>query len=230
MDGSRFDRFAQSLSRRSALRQAGAGGLAAGLAGALGVSGVGRGLAAAQDNAAGDDAACLLPFEAKVRSGPNAGYEAAGYLSFRLAADGAIDRGVLVEDDGDEVTVVGQAVGRAITLVFTVEDGRYLFGTGGSTEAIADVCAASAAGLYAEVPPLGGPFAGPEAGDIGDWLICCCPSVANDLDCGPRPECPTCGAPPSGGGGYTNEPCLRGCNLVDGGGVLGCQQTCTLQG
>jgi hypothetical protein len=230
MDGHRFDRFAQSLSRRSALKRAGKGGLAAGLAGALGAAAVGPGRAAAQDAADGEDAVCLLPFEAKVRSGPNAGYETTGHLAFRLTPDGAIDRGVLVEEDGNEVEVVGQAVGRAITLIFAVQDGRYLFGTGGSTETIADVCAASAAGLYAEVPALGGPFAGPEAGDIGDWLVCCCPSVANDFDCGPRPECPHCGAPPSGGGGYTNPGCLSGCNAVDGGGVLGCQESCTLQG
>ena len=75
MDGHRFDKFAQSLSRRTALKRAGAGGLAAGLAGALGITAAGPGRAAAQDAADGEDAICLLPFEAKVRSGPNAGYE-----------------------------------------------------------------------------------------------------------------------------------------------------------
>ena len=120
--------------------------------------------------------------------------------------------------------------GRAVTLVIGIQDGRYLFGTGGAPEPIAAICAAAAdGGLFAEVPPLGGPFAGPEPGDIGDWITCCCPAPINNYDCGYLPVCEFCadGRP---GPGYTNEPCLNACNAIDGGGVFGCDATCTLQG
>jgi hypothetical protein len=210
MDGHRFDAFSKKLSRRTALKRAGAGGVATGL---LGVAGLGRARAARAQDADGEAFACLFPFEAKVRSGPNAGLTTTGFLGLKVGADGSIDQGLLVDEDGSEISVVGQALGRAVTLVIGVQDGRYLFGTGGAPETIADVCAAVAeGGVFAEVPPLGGTFAGPEPGDIGDWITCCCPTPNNPNRCAARPLCEFCPEPGGGGGGtYDPSSCIATC-------------------
>ena len=171
MDGHRFDRIsrglAHGLTRRAALRSAGAGGLAAAAA-----AGIRR--AGAQETAA-----CELPLELAVRQGPNAGLAWRGTLRLALDGDGGLSGVYLARRDeagnevatatpeGDptagtiELPVVGQATGRAINLMITVGDGQYVFGVG-TLERPLDQCGGE----------MGGPFVGPEAGDTGDWAPC----------------------------------------------------------
>jgi hypothetical protein len=171
MDGQRFDRMsrglAHGLTRRAALRSAGAGGLAAVAAASLRRAG------------AQDATACEVPLELAVRQGPNAGVAWRGTLRLSQDGDGALS-GVYVArrdeagsematatPEGDptegtiELPVVGQATGRAINLMITVADGQYVFGVG-TLENPLDQCAGE----------MGGPFVGPEAGDTGDWAPC----------------------------------------------------------
>ena len=90
MDGHRFDTFSKALSRRSALKRIGASGLAAGL---LGIAGVEQTRASHAQDTAGKTMTCLLPFEAKVRSGPNAGLTTTGFLGLKVGEDGVSTRG-----------------------------------------------------------------------------------------------------------------------------------------
>jgi hypothetical protein len=69
------------------------------------------------------------------------------------------------------VPVVGQVVGRSISLVFELEagtettPGMYIFGTGATRSKILDDMDCGGT--------LGGTFGGPEEGDIGDWGARC---------------------------------------------------------
>lgn len=110
--------------------------------------------------------ACSIPFEASVRSGPNAGFSVTGELQLVAEADGSVT-GALMLEDGAQIPLVGQVNGRAINLLFAVDispdaaSPRVIFGTGTALTPIdAETC-----GTW-----LGGPFSGPDAGDLGDWV------------------------------------------------------------
>ena len=102
--------------------------------------------------------ACGGHFEATVRQGPSAGLSLVGQLEVWVEESGQA-RAVLTLRDGATLPATGHVNGQAINLIFVVRPDTYLFGVGTSQRAF-DECA----GIW------GGPFVGPEQGDIGDWL------------------------------------------------------------
>src|SRR5690349_3613806 len=133
MDGSRFDAFARVLAapvtRRGALRRLAAGGLATGFAAAAAPHAAFAQGATPASPTAGTQT-CVLPFEAAVRRGPDAGLALDGLLALAIGPTGAVDHGVLVRPDGTQAAVVGQVTGRAVNLLFTLADGRAIYGVG----------------------------------------------------------------------------------------------------
>jgi hypothetical protein len=96
-------------------------------------------------------------FTGTVRLGPNAGLVFQGNLTLSLGAGGAV-KGTLVRPDGPPIAVTGTVVGQAITWVFDLGGGRYIFGTGGLNRDIRQ-----------KPSTVGGTLSGPSEGDIGDW-------------------------------------------------------------
>lgn len=102
---------------------------------------------------------CSMGFEAAVRQGPAAGLVLLGELNFAVDASGSLE-GAFVLDDGQSIPTFGQVNGRAIHLVFSLGDEQYVYGTGTALEPIvSESCGAT----------MGGTFAGPGEGDLGDW-------------------------------------------------------------
>jgi hypothetical protein len=117
----------------------------------------------APSRSAADSAAiCLFDFAASVRRGPEAGTTLAGVLALGAGPSGEIDAGGFVPladgKPGDRLAVVGQTVGRAISLLFRLPSGNALYGVGTLEYALAECTGAA-----------GGPFVGPLPGDGGDW-------------------------------------------------------------
>jgi hypothetical protein len=112
---------------------------------------------------------CIWPFEATVRQGPNTGTALVGDLTVDIGADGALT-GTLATQDSQMLNVVGQVVGRAVSLGFELQapsagvTGMYVFGTGTAWQPVSPET--NCGGM------LGGTFAGPQPGDIGDWFSC----------------------------------------------------------
>ena len=102
--------------------------------------------------------ACGGRFEAAVRQGPSAGLALSGQLVVRVDPSGQA-RAVLTLRDGTTLPATGYVNGQAINLIFVVRQDTYLFGVGTAQRDFRDC-----AGVW------GGPFVGPELGDIGDWL------------------------------------------------------------
>jgi len=102
--------------------------------------------------------ACGGRFEAVVRQGPSAGLSLSGQLVVRVEPSGQA-RAVLTLRDGTTLPATGYVNGQAINLIFVVRQDTYLFGVGTAQHDFRDC-----AGVW------GGPFVGPELGDIGDWL------------------------------------------------------------
>lgn len=101
---------------------------------------------------------CSGPFEASVRSGPNAGLSVAGDLQLQFDGEGRLS-GALVLNDGQRIGASGQTVGQAISLLFDVS-GQKIFGVG-----TLEMNLQSCKGIS------GGPLTGPQPGDNGDWLF-----------------------------------------------------------
>lgn len=153
MDQNRFDGLSRSLarrtSRRKAVRQLGAGGVAGGIGAMLGA-----GVLRAQDTAH----TCELPIYAEVYVGPYLGTVYEGTLSLDIGGDGAIDSGVFTTLDGAVYPLVGEAEGRALDLRIDLGNGLLLTLTGTAENDFA-ICQGAAAGS----------FAGPEMGNMGTW-------------------------------------------------------------
>ena len=218
MDTHRFDALSKALagrsSRRTALRRIGGGGLAAALVTISGRS------AAAQDatpaggvTSAGELPAgvCAIPFEATVRQGASAGQEYSGLLIVKVEDDGSL-AGDLIPHGAAPISVVGQATGRAVNLMFTVADGQYVFGVGTAEQPLVG---AECGGT------MGGPFVGPQAGDAGDWLTC---------NCELNPSCYLCDNPPPEPEGCGIVSCQFECYATEGGEELySCLNGCRRQ-
>lgn len=147
------------------------------------------------------DMSCTLhDFVAAVRSGPNAGWTVAGDLNLTIATDGSVSGTVTSAADASTLaTVVGQITGHAVNLAFdlgkaadTAANGEheyYMYGSGTMVNAPSD-CAG----------PMGGVFAGPQPGDIGDWDICTDyrrPGTPPPIPCDPNtPQQPPPSLPP----------------------------------
>jgi hypothetical protein len=66
---------------------------------------------------------------------------------------------VLTLRDRSEIRATGQVNGQAINLIFVVRPDTYIFGVGTLQHPVPEC-----SGVW------GGPFVGPELGDIGDWF------------------------------------------------------------
>ena len=106
----------------------------------------------------GTPMACGGRFEATVRQGPSAGLSLMGDLVLRVEPSGRA-HAVLTLRDRSEINATGQVSGQAINLIFVVRPDTYIFGVGTLQHPVPEC-----AGVW------GGPFVGPELGDIGDWF------------------------------------------------------------
>lgn len=97
------------------------------------------------------------PFVATVHVGPSTGLSVRGELVLEVDERGRAE-GTVTQPDGRQIATSGQVDGRSVALVFDLGDGRRLYGTGVGTEDIVDTPG-----------EFGGPLAGPEPGDLGDW-------------------------------------------------------------
>jgi hypothetical protein len=148
MDGTRFDNLTRKLSRRKAVAAMGATGVAAAMTRVLPASAQNGGLI------------CQMSIQALTSAGPSSGTAYAGTLEITLADDGAIDSGSFSFTGGPTIEVVGEAVGRALSLRATFPNGNALVLTGTGENEIQSCSGA-----------LSGVFGGPELGDTGSWLI-----------------------------------------------------------
>src|SRR5579863_6396169 len=82
-------------------------------------------------------AVCKLDFGATVRQGPSANTTLAGTITLNLATDGSVT-GQVTEQNGTQVMVAGQIIGRAISIALQLkpfdlskgDKGSYIFGNG----------------------------------------------------------------------------------------------------
>jgi hypothetical protein len=168
VNGRRIDSISRVLAarttRRTTLRQGGALALGAGLFGVTGKAP----MTAAQDTTGERpdvpaDAPCVMPFNAAIRQGPNAGTSYLGYLAL-ITEESGTTTGAFITDDEQTLAVSGQLNGQAANLIFTTEDGQSIFGVGTSA-----VDLATCHGAF--YTPMGGPLVGPGEGDLGDWAV-----------------------------------------------------------
>jgi len=153
MDPNRFDRLSKSvatrITRRGVLAGLGGGGLVAALGDSSSVAATGK-------------VTCVYDFDGTVDIGPSSNLgatsEVTGELTITVGADGAIDSGKLVQQDGTTWPVVGQAIGRAINLRFSVPKIGAFIAVGTGRNNIAACPAAMA-----------GPASGPQRKDFGSW-------------------------------------------------------------
>jgi hypothetical protein len=119
---------------------------------------------------------CSSDFEFSVSFGPSAPLTLAGTLTMNIEESGAFTgtlagfEGPLVVDGSaslpDSLPVIGQANGHAISMLITISDEQTIFGSG-AAEADLSSCNGKMLGV------MGGPAAGPQVGDVGDWLTRC---------------------------------------------------------
>ncbi len=139
-------------------------GVVVGMAALLGILVIAGGGASGTRQAAAqpsDDVRCSAPFEATAYNGADAGFSLRGMLNFEFDRFGAA-RGQVLRSDGSTVDVVGQVVGRSITMVFDLGDRGVIVGIGGGVNAVSE-CRGF----------IGGTFSGPGAGSSGDWAYIC---------------------------------------------------------
>ena len=103
---------------------------------------------------------CGGPFTATVYHGPDSGLTVQGELNLHVDATGSVT-GVLKQSKGvPVVSIVGQANGRAINLLFDLGTHGLLFGVGTMQEDLR-TCKGHA----------GGPLVGPADPDSGSWGV-----------------------------------------------------------
>ena len=144
-----------SRARRVGLLAGAGAGATIAAATVLAIGGGGGGAAAAA--AAGAQKCTLTGLVATIRIGPDRGFRLAGSADLLVDGSGSIS-GSLAQSNHTTGSVVGQANGRAINLVFNLAGGRQVFSTG---TLVNDIRACQ--GL------MRGPVVGPRQGDIGDW-------------------------------------------------------------
>jgi hypothetical protein len=72
-------------------------------------------------------------FVGTIRLGPDQNKSWQGLLTLTVDEQGAIT-GTLEQSSGETLTVSGTVTGQDITLIFELENGKYVIGTGGPTE------------------------------------------------------------------------------------------------
>lgn len=118
---------------------------------------------------------CRFPFDGTVYRGPDAGLRLSGELTLTIGAGGDTT-GVLVGATGQQTRMVGQVLGRSLTVLFALGGGRFLSGLGTADSPIAG-CAFTV---------LFGPFVGPRPDDSGTWDYRCS-KQAPTVSCEPSP-------------------------------------------
>jgi hypothetical protein len=154
MDPQRFDLLSKAiagrLTRRRMLGGLGAGGLGAAILGDAPVL------------SAPGATTCVYAFDATIDVGPSSTVvqtkTISGELTITIGPDGAIDSGALIQSDGTNWPAVGQAVGRAINLRFSVPKTGAFIAIGVGRRAIASCTTA-----------ISGPASGPSQHDAGSW-------------------------------------------------------------
>ena len=148
MDANRFDRwtrnFARRLSRRDALRLAGAGGATAVLA-----THVLPALA---------QSSCSLQIHGETVAGPSATTAYDGVLAFTIGDDGSFTQATFTPNGGQALPATGRATGRAIDFLITFA-GNQLVSFAGAAAQPLENCQDAVAGT----------FSGPQPGDLGGW-------------------------------------------------------------
>lgn len=149
MDGNTFDNVSRALARGLPRRRMiGRFGL-----GVLGAALLGRSAPARAAET------CTIQLVAAVGIGPGTGATFAGALTITIEEEGAIDEGLLITTDGEELEVTGHATGREIRLLVDLGDGTSL-ALSGVAERDVQLCRGDFAGT----------FAGPQSGDLGSWV------------------------------------------------------------
>ncbi len=148
MDSNRFDRwtrnFARRLSRRDALRLAGAGGASAALASTA--------LPALAQTT------CSLQVHGETVTGPSAPGTFDGVLTFTTGDDGVFTQASYTPKGKIDRTATGRATGRAIDFQPAL-GGKQHISFSGAAEQPLERCQGAVAGV----------FSGPEPGDLGGW-------------------------------------------------------------
>jgi hypothetical protein len=182
MDPKRFDHWtrnlARRLSRRDALRLAGAGGVTAALASTA--------LPALAQTT------CSLQIHGETVAGPSAPQTYEGVLAFTTGEDGVFTKAVYTPEGRKGRSAAGRATGRAIDFHFTLGDNKFLAFSGAAEQAI-ESCQGVAAGT----------FSGPQPGDLGGWQATAGAIAPTDATngqpatTGAAPAAPTPTPPPS---------------------------------
>lgn len=146
MDGKRFDNWtrnhARRLSRRDALRLAGAGGASAALAT--------RSLETLAQTT------CTMQMHGETAGGPSAPASYTGVLQFVVGADGALSQASFTPGGGSAAPATGAFVGRAFDLSIDLDANRTLT-LSGTAAGKGPTCPSDLAGL----------LSGPQPGDLG---------------------------------------------------------------
>jgi hypothetical protein len=163
MDADRFDHLSRSLadrvSRRSAVKHLGGGGIIAATLAGLGLSRV-------ETFAQTDTATCAMDLIANVRLGPNLDQqlggenpgELKGQLRFAIGQQGRLVDGVFRLADNTEFDATGQVSGPAVTIRIAIPLSGTLVLVGAGEKALRS-CDGAVDGL----------LTGPDSGDLGDW-------------------------------------------------------------
>jgi hypothetical protein len=210
MDSNRFDRwtrhFARRLSRRDALRLAGAGGATAALASTA--------------LPAFAQTTCSLQIHGETVAGPSAPAKFDGVLTFTVGDDGVFSQATYTPKGKIERAVTGRATGRAIDFQPAL-GGKQHISFSGAAEQPLETCQGAVAGT----------FSGPQPGDLGGWQATAGTAPANtggQSTTGAAPEAPTPTPPPSQGNTQppAQNPPGGGGGGGDGGGGGGGGSAC----
>ncbi len=148
MDSKRFDNWTRNralrLTRRDAIRLAGAGSVAAALT-SLAPGTLAQG-------------SCSLTIHAQTDGGPSTSTVYDGTLQFTLGPDGTFTQASFTPASGAALQASGAANGRAIDFVVTLSGNQPLAFSGAAEQPLSN-CQGAAAGT----------FAGPQPGDLGAW-------------------------------------------------------------
>jgi hypothetical protein len=103
---------------------------------------------------------CTGSFQGTVTQGPDAGFSLAGLLTFMVHSSGSIT-GDLQQSDGSQLQISGSVGNAVINLVFYLDDGGIISGTGQAPNPFS--CAAGST--------ITGSLSGPNVSDSGNWGI-----------------------------------------------------------
>jgi len=215
MNRDRFDELsrnpARTLTRRQALRSAGA------------VAAAATAFAPTRGRAQLDgDSACRYEIELHISAGPSAPLENSVTLELPISASGAIDGGTFEDANGVTAEVIGQATGSALDLLISSPSGL--------TITLSGVGSGPISGCNARIKGI---ITGPSPGDIGTW------NTKGDAEVTVNPPTPQSVQPPAGGSSAQCTPIDCGesfvqdpisCLCVCSSSTIACGQNCCPSG